>query len=70
MLQEYNNMGFFPSGPVVKNSSSSAEDMSSIPGLGTMTTHATKKLSLHITTGEHVYCNGRSCLLKLINLAK
>ena len=44
---------YFPGGPVVKNSPSSAGDTGSIPGRGTKISHATGQLSLHTATTEH-----------------
>ena len=44
----------FPRGPVVKNPPANAEDMSSIPGLGTKIPHATEQLSPGIPTTEPV----------------
>ena len=43
-----------PGGAVVKNPPANAEDMSSIPGLGTKIPHATEQLSPGIPTTEPV----------------
>ena len=40
----------FPSGPMVKNPSSDAQDVGSIPGWGTKIPHATGQLSLCAST--------------------
>ena len=42
----------FPGGPVVKNPSSNAGDMGSIPGRGTKIPHAAVQLSPHAATRE------------------
>ena len=41
-----------PGGPVLKNQSSNAKDISSIPGWGTKIPHATGELSQPMTTNE------------------
>ena len=46
-------VGDFPSGPVVKNLSSSAADTGSIPGWGTKIPHTSGQLSLSATITEH-----------------
>ena len=46
----------FPSGPVVKNPPSNAEDTGSILGRGTKIPHAAGQLNLHATTREPALC--------------
>ena len=49
-----------PGGPVVKNLTSSAGDMGSIPGRGTKIPHATEQLSLSASTRESMCCKPKS----------
>ena len=44
--------GDFPGGPVVKNPTSNAGDVGSIPGWGTKIPHASGQLSPRVTTIE------------------
>jgi len=50
LLSQKPQMGDFPSGPVVKNLPSKAEDMGSIPGQGTEIPCTPGQLSTHTST--------------------
>ena len=53
MFLKYYLLRDLPGGPVVKNPPCNARDMSSIPGQGTKTPHATVQLSLCTTMKDH-----------------
>ena len=53
------NPGGSPSGPVVKNLSSNAGDVGSIPGRGTKIPHAMGQLNRYATTTEPMSCSER-----------
>ena len=64
LLSQKPQLGDFPSGPVVKNLPSKAEDMGSIPGQGTKIPHATGQLSPRPTTTESMHRSKRSHMLQ------